>query len=43
MPNFGYITVAAAVPATRVADVQYNVEEIERIIEEAEKRGSTLR
>ena len=42
MPNFGYITVAAAVPATRVADVQYNVEEIERIIEEAEKRGVEL-
>ena len=42
MPNFGYITVAAAVPATRVADVQYNVEEIERIIEEAEKQGVEL-
>ena len=42
MPNFGYITVAAAVPATRVADVQYNVEEIERLIVEAEKRGVEL-
>lgn len=42
MPNFGFITVAAAVPSTRVADVQYNVEEIERLIEEAEQQGVEL-
>ena len=42
MTNYGFITVAAAVPRTRVADVQYNVEEIERLIEEAEGKGVEL-
>ena len=36
MTNYGFITVAAAVPRTRVADVQHNVEEIERLIVMAE-------
>ena len=30
--NYGFINVAAAVPAVRVADVEYNVQEIEKII-----------
>ena len=28
----GFVKVAAAVPAVKVADVQYNVQEIERLI-----------
>lgn len=42
MNNFGYITVAAAIPSVRVADVAYNVEEIERLVEKAEKSGVEL-
>ena len=42
MTNHGYITVAAAVPGVRVADVEYNVEEIERLVDEAEKQGVEL-
>lgn len=42
MTNYGFITVAAAIPSTRVADVQYNVEEIERLVEEAEQKGVEL-
>ena len=30
--KYGFIKVAAAVPAVRVADVEYNVQEIEKII-----------
>lgn len=42
MTNYGFITVAAAVPSTRVADVQYNVEEIERLVVKAEEEGVEL-
>lgn len=34
MENFGYIRVAAAVPNVKVADVDYNVAEISRLIKE---------
>lgn len=42
MKNFGYIKVAAAVPSVRVADVNHNVEEIQRIILDAEKENVEL-
>ena len=35
----GFIKVAAAVPAVKVADVEYNVQQIESIIAQAEGRG----
>lgn len=35
----GLITVAAAVPAVKVADVEYNVVEIEKLISIAEGQG----
>ena len=38
----GLITVAAAVPAVRVADVEYNVLEIEKLIANAEGQGAEL-
>lgn len=37
--NYGYITVASAIPQVRVADVDYNVEQIERFVVDADKRG----
>lgn len=42
MTNYGFITVAAAVPRTKVADVQHNIEEIERLIVMAEKNNVEL-
>ena len=36
--NYGFINVAAAVPAVRVADVEYNVQEIEKIIAMADSQ-----
>lgn len=38
----GLITVAAAVPAVKVADVEYNVLEIEKLIANAEGQGAEL-
>jgi NAD+ synthase (glutamine-hydrolysing) len=40
--KYGFIKVAAAVPAVKVADVAYNVEEIEKIIAMAEGEGVEL-
>jgi NAD+ synthase (glutamine-hydrolysing) len=37
--NYGFVKVAAAVPAVKVADVDYNVQQIESIIAQAEGRG----
>jgi NAD+ synthase (glutamine-hydrolysing) len=37
--RYGYVKVAAAVPAVRVADVEYNVQQIETLIAQAEGRG----
>ena len=34
--KYGFIKVAAAVPAVKVADVMYNVQEIERLVMMAE-------
>ena len=37
--KYGFVKVAAAVPAVKVADVQYNVQQIESLIAQAEGRG----
>ena len=37
--KYGFVKVAAAVPAVRVADVAYNVQQIESLIAQAEGRG----
>ena len=37
--NFGFVRVAAAVPMIRVADCQYNAQEVKRQIEEAVEQG----
>ena len=37
--KYGFVKVAAAVPAVKVADVDYNVQQIESIIAQAEGRG----
>ena len=42
MTNYGFITVAAAIPSIKVADVHYNVEEIERLVVKAEEEGVEL-
>ncbi len=37
--KYGFVKVAAAVPAVKVADVDYNVQQIESVIAQAEGRG----
>jgi len=37
--NYGFVKVAAAVPPVKVADCQYNAEQIEKMIIEAEEKG----
>lgn len=37
--NHGFITVAAAIPSLHVADTRYNVNEIGRMMSEAESEG----
>ena len=37
--EYGFINVAAAIPAVRIGDVQYNTEQIERLVTEAEEIG----
>ena len=37
--KYGFVKVAAAVPAVKVADVDYNIQQIESIIAQAEGRG----
>lgn len=37
--RYGFICVAAAVPAVKVADVEYNVQQLESLISQAEGRG----
>ena len=37
--KYGFINVAAAVPAIKVADVDYNVQQIESLIAQAEGKG----
>ena len=37
--NYGFVNVAAAVPSVRVADVRYNVAEIEKQLAKAESAG----
>lgn len=40
--NYGFIRVAAAVPQIKVADPEYNAEQIILLIKEAEKKGAEL-
>ena len=40
--NYGYITVASAIPHVRVADVDYNIEQIKRLVVEADKQGAEI-
>ena len=40
--NYGFVKVAAAVPAVRVADVEYNVQEIERLMSLADSQHVEL-
>ena len=40
--KYGFIKVAAAVPAVKVADVEYNVKEIERLIALADGEGAEV-
>ena len=37
--NYGFVNVAAAVPSVRVADVRFNVAEIEKQLAKAEADG----
>ena len=37
--KYGFVNVAAAVPMVKVADVEYNVQQVESIIAQAEGRG----
>lgn len=39
MKNFGYVKVGAAVPSVKVADIDYNVEHIKAIIDQAVAEG----
>lgn len=40
--NHGFVKVASAIPSVRVADCQYNVEQIESIIVQAEGHGAEI-
>ena len=37
--KYGFVKVASAVPAVKVADVEYNVQQIESLIAQAEGHG----
>lgn len=37
--NYGFLKVAAAIPATQVADCTFNIQEIKRQMDEAQQRG----
>ncbi len=40
--DYGFITVASAVPVVRVADPKHNIREMERLVEAAEKEGAEI-
>ena len=42
MKNYGFVNVASAIPSVKVADVDYNVAEIERLVEEANEQQVDL-
>lgn len=42
MRNYGFVKVASAIPAVKVADVDFNVEEISRLVREADKQNVEL-
>lgn len=40
--NYGYITVASAIPSVRIADADYNIKQIESLIAQAEGKGAEI-
>ena len=42
MKNYGFVNVASAIPSVKLADVDYNVAEIERLVEEANEQQVDL-
>lgn len=42
MSNYGFIRVASAVPRVKIADCQWNISHIERMIEEAEENYASI-
>ena len=42
MRNYGFVKVASAIPAVKVADVDFNVAEISRLVKEADKQNVEL-
>lgn len=40
--NYGFIKVAAAVPALKIADIEYNTAEVLRLAEKADKQGAQM-
>lgn len=39
MKNFGYVKVGAAIPSVKVADIDYNIEHIKAVIDQAVAEG----
>ena len=37
--NYGFVKIASAIPSVRVADCQFNIEQIESMVVQAEGRG----
>ena len=42
MTNYGYITVASAIPSVKVADVSYNVQRMEEMVLQADKLNAEI-
>ena len=42
MRNYGFIKVGSAIPSVKVADVDFNVTEISRLVEEADRQDVEL-
>ena len=42
MKQFGFFRVASAVPNVKVADCKYNIEQIEKLVNEAESKGAEV-
>ena len=40
--KYGFVNVAAAVPTVKVADVEYNIHQIEGLIAQAEDHGGEI-
>ena len=39
MKEYGFIRVGSAIPKVKISNVEYNVEEIKKLIKQAEKNG----